>query len=93
MKALSVLGALLTLCACSGRDRRVDLPPVTKPVHIVTEKRVYVPIDKVLTQRCPSAKGPLSQVVEVARKRGACLDKLNAQLQRIEAVQGTALEQ
>lgn len=69
--------------------------PAIVPVggqHTVTIERVYVPIEPPLTTPCEVKTGPLRQVISVARQRRACLERLNAQLAEIAAVQGTKVE-
>lgn len=87
-RILLIVALVLPLLGASC-ETRPDLPDVAPPVHTVTEKVVFVPIDKALTTRCPIAEGPVSQVIDVARARKAALETCNGQLEAIEQVQGT----
>lgn len=93
MRALLIVILLaLSLSACR-KDRKPDLPP-SCPVAVaevtVVERRVYVPIERALTQREPIAEGPLSQCPIVAAQRRKAIESANAKLKAIEAKQGTA---
>ena len=71
---------------CQVREQ----PPVTIPVHTVTEKRVFVPLDAELTQPCPiEPAGRPSEATRVAAARRLALEDCNRQLERIRAIQGT----
>lgn len=88
---------LLTLIALvlvfgTGATCQKRQGPAIVPVageHTVTVERVYVSIDPNLTTQCEVKTGPLREVISVARQRRACLERLNAQLAEIAAVQGT----
>lgn len=86
---LLILSPLLMAASCE-RKPDIDLPVGGPPVHTVTEVVRYVPIDKALTKPCPvEPSGALSDAPLVAAKRKASLESCNAQLESIEAVQGT----
>lgn len=87
--ALVVYALLLSSCATDGKKR---LPAATTPVHTVTEKRVYVPIDASLTEPCPIAEGPVADALIVARQRRAALEKCNSDKAQIRAIQGTPVK-
>lgn len=76
-----VLGLLILAaagCASSG-------PPKAETVVLPVTK--FVPIDAALLVPCPIATGPLSAVLDVARERKTALERCNAQLDAIRALQ------
>jgi len=84
--------ALVAAIATTGATcQRRDTPTVvtTPGTHTVTEKLVYVRIDDALTQPCTVVRGPLREVVSVARQRRACIEDLNARMAEIAAIEGT----
>lgn len=98
MRCLLLIAIAVLLMAC-GRNRddlKPDLPPscpagAAAEVRIV-ERKIYVPIDSVLTRREPIAEGPLAECPQVARERRAALERVNSRLQQIESVQGTEVK-
>ena len=76
--ALGLL-TLLALASCKPADVKTEV--VTLPVS------KFVPIDAKLLVPCAIATGPLSEVVDVARKRRASLEACNAQLDAIRDLQ------
>lgn len=91
---LLTIAALAVLATTGATCQKRDTPVVvtTPGTHTVTVERVYVPIEPPLTTPCEVKTGPLRQVISVARQRRACLERLNAQLAEIAAVQGTKVE-
>lgn len=85
---------LLALAACR-KDVQPDLPP-SCPTAVaevtVVERRVYVPIERSLTQRERIAEGPLAQCPMVAAERRKAIESANAKLKAIESKQGTEVE-
>lgn len=75
--------ALLGACATTAPTPAPRVEVIEAPV------RVYVPIDKALTRRCPIASGPLSEIPRVSRERRRALEECNAQLEAIEKLRGT----
>ena len=93
IQLLSLL-ACAALSACAGRAAK-PAAPLACPVQteIVTVERVrYVPIAARLTETHPIAEGSLSQCPDVAAARRAELEKANAKLREIHAVQGTEVK-
>lgn len=87
MRALLAL-LLFVLAGCATKGSPVGALAV--PTHTLTERRVFVPIDAVLTQPCPVyPSGALSDAPIVAAQRRAALETCNAKLAAIAAVQGT----
>lgn len=81
----------VALSACTG-NRKPPAPLAACPVRteIVTVEKVrYVPIAARLTEPHPIAEGPLSHCPDVAAARRAELEKANAKLREIRAIQGT----
>ena len=87
-----VLSPLLAGASCQRKD---DLPPVDgPPEHTVTTTVHYVTVNRELTRRCPiAAAGTPSEAPRVAAERRASLEKCNAQLEAIEKIQGTKVEE
>lgn len=77
----------LALVACRN-DVRAPGPNTVERIVEVPVK-VYVPIDKKYTKRCPIAEGPLREIPSVSRERKKALEVCNGQLETIEKVQGT----
>ncbi len=88
---LIAIVVLLATTACR-KDTKPDLPP-SCPVAVsevtVVERRVYVPVEPVLTRPEPIAEGPLAQCPMVAAERRAAIERANAKLKAIQAKQGT----
>ena len=85
--------ALLVLALCGATcQRKPELPDpgvAVRPEPVIVERRVYVPIPRELTRREPVAEGPIPMCFDVAAQRRAALDRVNARLEQIEAIQGT----
>lgn len=91
MRILIALVVVLALAACRD-DVQPDLPGaghVVVPELVEVERRVYVKIPARLTQPEPIAEGPITEAFEVARQRRAALERANAKLREIAAIQGT----
>lgn len=87
MRVLMVIASLM-LASCQSVGPAVPPAPEVIRVPVTT----YVPVPEKLTAPCPIARGDLEQVVIVARKRKASLEKCNGQLEQIRALQGTDTE-
>lgn len=87
MRTLTLL-AMLALVGCKSAGPAVAPAPQIIRVPVTT----YVPVPDKLTKPCPIARGDLDEVVIVARKRKAALEKCNGQLDAIRAIQGTDVE-
>ncbi|CBA14762.1 hypothetical protein [Xanthomonas albilineans] len=89
---LSVLMlAVLTGCPLRNDTRAPHACAVLpQPVEIV--RRVYVPINPLLTTPEPVAEGPLSECPDVAAQRKAALKRANSHLQQIKQIQGTEVK-
>lgn len=93
-RLLIVLLAVALLAACR-KDKKPDLPPASgavTPVVQIVERRVYVPINKKLTEPEPIAEGPITMCFDVAAQRRAALVRANAKLKAIDATEGTAVK-
>lgn len=88
---LAVASALLLGCESTPKSRGPAIVPVGG-AHTITVERVYVAIDPNLTTPCEVKRGPLREVIAVARQRRACLEELNARMARIAAIQGTKVD-
>ena len=91
---LLILATMVALLAgCPGMVKP-DLPTATvvKPSIVYVDRYIYVPIKKELTRKQPIAEGPLSECPLVARDRKASIQKGNAQLDAIDAIQGTPVK-
>jgi hypothetical protein len=88
-----LIALLLVLALCGATcQRKPELPEpgvAVRPVPVVTERRVYVPVPAELTRRVPIAEGPIPMCFEVSAQRRAALEQVNARLEEIEAIQGT----
>ena len=82
--------AMLAMSGCGSKPKPAIVPVGGQ--HTTTVERVYVAIDPSLTTPCAVKTGPLREVISVARQRRACLERLNAQLAEIAAIQGTKIE-
>lgn len=94
MRIVIAIVLALSLAACR-EDRKPDLPGTghvveTKVVEVV--RYVYVPIPSSITRPEPIAEGPITEAFEVARQRRAALERANAKLREIAAIQGTEVE-
>ena len=92
---LLILSAVvLVLAGCPGHAVKADLPhdTVVKPAIVYVDRDVYVPIKSELTRELPIAEGPLDQCPIVAHDRKTSLQKANAQLREIGAIQGTPVK-
>lgn len=81
---------LLAIALCVALTACQTVKP-TPPAATVIEKpvKVFVPIGRDLTARCPWPKsGKPSQSLEVARKRRECLEQYERQFDGIEKVEG-----
>lgn len=93
-RLLILLLAIAALAACR-RDVKPDLPAPdggVKPITVVVERRVYVPIPAELTALEPIAEGAVSQCFVVSAERKAGQQRANAKLQQIAEIQGTEVE-
>lgn len=78
----------MTGCAAKSGETRTKLL-AGKVIEVPV--KTYVPIDAALLERCDWPKAaPLRDVVEVARKRRACLEAYERQFDTIGKVQGQA---
>lgn len=92
MRAWLILPPLLLLGACAGSAHKPDLPTaatIVAPRIVYVDRVRYVAIKPALTAEQPIAEGPLQICPDVARQRKAALQKANAQLREIGAIQGT----
>lgn len=92
MRIVIAVALVLSLAGCFRDDKRPDLPGdghVVEPELVEVERRVYVKIPARLTQPEPIAEGPITEAFEVARQRRAALERANAKLREIAAIQGT----
>lgn len=89
--ALRTIVAALLVLPLSGCP---TVSPQTRTQVITVTRDRYVQIPAKMTVPCPIAPpGPtVGDAVEVARKRKAELEGCNAQLNQIQAVQGTPVE-
>ncbi|MBN7138987.1 hypothetical protein A7A76_07750 [Lysobacter enzymogenes] len=87
MRLIMMAAAAVLLASCASAPAPKANPPA--PAVIEVPVHVYVPIASELTKRCTWPRtGKPSQAMEVANKRKECLGKYEAQLDRIELVQG-----
>lgn len=88
--------ALLVLALCGATCQRKPENPdpgvAIRPEPVIVERRVYVPVPKRLTGREPIAEGPIAMCFDVAAQRRAALERANAKLEQIEAIQGTEVK-
>ena len=95
MRSILAIASCLALAAC-GRDLvQPDLPDAgtaVVPELQVVDRHVYVRVPAHLTAPEPIAEGPIAQAFEVARKRRAALERANAKLREIAAIQGTEVD-
>lgn len=92
---LLILVLAVALMAACRKDVKSDLPPAggaVLPVVQIVERRVYVPIDKKLTEPEAIAEGSITMCFDVAAQRRAALMRANAKLKAIDATQGTAVK-
>lgn len=87
-----VLIAIALVVALSGAtcNRKPDCPPLgvaVRPEPVIVERRVYVPVPPRLTEREPIAEGPIAMCFDVAAQRRAALERANAKLEQVEAIQ------
>lgn len=81
------VGLLILLPALAGCPLVKDTPPVVKLVEVPV--RQYVAIPDALLKRCAwPKKAPLHDVIEVARKRRACLEQYEGQIDGIGKLMG-----
>jgi len=80
---------LLALAACRSAPTLPDPGVAVRPVPVIVERRVYVPIPKDLTRREPMPEGPIAMCYDVAAQRRAAIERLHGRLEQIEAIQGT----
>lgn len=89
---LVVMGALLA--GCGTAPRRPDLPGadlLVAPELITLERRHYVPVPDNLTAPEPIATGAIAECFAVAAERRAAIERANAKLTSIGAIQGTEI--
>lgn len=95
MREAVLLLLVPALAACTGKNHKPDLPgegTAVAPELQIVERIVYVPIPAVLTKAEPIAEGPITQCFAVAAERRAALQRCNAKLKQVDAVQGTEVE-
>lgn len=92
-----VLIAIALVVALSGAScqRKPGCPSpgvAVRPEPVVVERRVYVPVPPRLTEREPIAEGPIAMCFDVAAQRRAAVERANAKLEQIEAIQATGVK-
>lgn len=97
MRILIILALAVALSACGKKEvRKPDLPGKDTLVQtriVYVDRIVYVKIKPELTQPLPIAEGPIGQCFAVAAARRAALEKCNANLKQIDAIEGTEVKQ
>ena len=98
MRILALIAAL-ALSACKTAAPRTELPPpapapvvMEKPITIVVEKRVFVPIESVYTDPLPIARMPLWQCPIEADENRLMLERANQHRAAVGALQGTPVK-
>jgi hypothetical protein len=92
---VTTLLAMLVLAGCNKAGTvKPDLPDSTlvRPTIVYVDRDRYVPIRADLVKPEPVAEGPLSQCPLVARDRKAALQRANARLAEIGAIQGSEVK-
>lgn len=96
MRPLILLTLLLGLAACGDKGNvKPDLPGagmVVQPKIVYVDRIVYVKVPSQLTAPQPIAEGPISECFTVAAARRKALQVCNANLQRIDAIEGTEVK-
>ncbi len=88
-----LLCCLLPACQNKGAIKP-DLPtaPIVTSKVVYVDRYVYVSVPAHLTTDEPVAEGSLSQCPDVGRARKAAVQRGNAKLREIRAIQGTAVK-
>ncbi len=94
LRLLTLAFAISALCACEKLRKPEQAPAAVavKPEPVVITRRVYVPIPAEWTRAEPIAEGPIAQCFDVAAQRRAALERANAKLKKVDAVQGTEVK-
>ncbi|KAF1697988.1 hypothetical protein CSC62_07535 [Pseudoxanthomonas jiangsuensis] len=94
LRLLIAAGLVLALSGASCQHKPDDPDPgvAVRPEPVIVERRVYVPVPSSLTRREPIAEGPIAMCFDVAAQRRAALERANAKLQQVEAIQGTEVK-
>lgn len=89
---LLIVMLVLLLASCGNAPRQPQLPGAelaVAPTLVTVERRHYVPVPDALTVTEPVAMGAIAECFAVAADRRAALERTNARLREISAIQGT----
>ncbi|MEN5208021.1 hypothetical protein ABE493_07845 [Stenotrophomonas terrae] len=84
-----LLVLMLAGATCQRKPEQPEQGVAVAPEPVVVERRVYVPVPRMLTRQEAIAEGPIPMCYDVAAQRRAAIERLNARMQQIQALQGT----